>query len=392
MMQHFLRRLAAWLSPSPRLDVPLPSMQRVRNPTPTNLLDELRDTAWTCATINAATCARYPPRLYVRTRPGQSPPRVATRSAPKFSGVERIEEVTSHPLLDLLRQVNPVHNAFDLWELTTLYQEVIGIAYWLLEFGPMNTPVAIWPLPSHRVTPTADGYVYRNANGEQHLSSEQLIVFRYPDPRDPYSGGLSPLRACYDQACLASEWTAYKRARFDNHALPDAIVSPEGVMGDDERVRLETQWNQKLRRGGTGRVLVADMALRVQLLNHSLGDLAALADLRATREEICNAFHVPPAFLSTDTNLANLQAAEQQHLSRAIVPRLRRRDEKLNEQLIPLYDPSGRLFLAADDPSPRDRELNLKEREMLLKYGVLTVNEARSSLGLPPLPESNSTR
>jgi hypothetical protein len=81
------------------------------------------------------------------------------RSAPKFSGVERIEEVTSHPLLDLLRQVNPVHNAFDLWELTTLYQEVIGIAYWLLEFGPLNTPVAMWPLPSHRVTPTANGYV-----------------------------------------------------------------------------------------------------------------------------------------------------------------------------------------------------------------------------------------
>jgi predicted alpha/beta hydrolase family esterase len=58
------------------------------------------------------------------------------------------------------------------------------------------------------------------------------------------------------------------------------------------------------------------MALRVQLLNHSLGDLAALADLRATREEICNAFHVPPAFLSTDTNLANLQAAEQTNIYR----------------------------------------------------------------------------
>ncbi|MGL4554568.1 MAG: phage portal protein, partial [Gemmataceae bacterium] len=392
MIRSLLRRLGAWLSPAPRPDFAAPSSLRSRSPTPADLLAELRDTAWTCATINAATCASFPPRLYVRTRPGQPPPRAATRAAPHVKSAERVEEVTAHPLLDLLRRVNPVHNAFDLWELTTLYQEAVGVAYWLLEFGPLDVPSAIWPLPAHRVTPTADGYAYRSATGEQRLPADRVIAFRYPDPRDPYGGGLSPLRACFEQARLAGEWTAYKRARFDNHALPDAIISPDGVIGDDERARLEAQWNQKLRRGGSGRVLVADTALRVQLLEHSLGDLAALADLRATREEICNAFHVPPAFLSTDTNLANLQAAEQQHLARAIVPRLRRRDEKLNEQLIPLYDPTGRLFLAADDPSPSNRDLSLREREVALKYGVLTVNEVRSSLGLPPVPWGDSRR
>jgi HK97 family phage portal protein len=284
-------------------------------------------------------------------------------------------------------------NAFDLWELTTLYQEAVGSAFWLLEMGPLGTPVAIWPLPAHRVTPVRernsprliDAYVYRGPSGEERLPPERVIAFRYPDPLDPYASGLSPLRACYEQARLANEWTAFKRARLDNHALPDAIVSADTVMSEDERQRLETQWNQKLRRGGAGRVLVSESALRVQLLQHSLGDLAALADLKATREEVCNAFHVPLAYLSTDTNLANLQAAEQQHLARAIVPRLRRRDEKLNEQLIPLYDPTGRLFLAADDPSPSNRELALRERELALKYGVLTVNEVRSSLGLPPV-------
>jgi len=33
-------------------------------------------------------------------------------------------------------------------------------------------------------------------------------------------------------------------------------------------------------------------------------------------------------------------------MAKAITPRLQRRDEKLNEQLIPLYDPSRRLFVA----------------------------------------------
>src|SRR5262245_29190680 len=135
MINSLLRRLAAWLSPPPRPDFSAPSLLRWRNPTAADLLAELRDTAWTCATINAAPCAGLPPRLYVRTWAGQPPPRAATRAAPHMKAAERVEEVTSHPLLDLLRQVNSQHNAFDLWELTTLYQEVVGVAYWLLEFG-----------------------------------------------------------------------------------------------------------------------------------------------------------------------------------------------------------------------------------------------------------------
>jgi hypothetical protein len=53
-------------------------------------------------------------------------------------------------------------------------------------------------------------------------------------------------------------------------------------------------------------------------------------------------YNFPLAFLTTQTNLANLQAAEHQHLAKTIAPRLRRRDEKLNEQLVPLFDPTGR--------------------------------------------------
>jgi hypothetical protein len=77
-----------------------------------------------------------------------------------------------------------------------------------------------------------------------------------------------------------------------------------------------------------------------------------------------------------------MQAADHLHKTLAIRPRLVRRDEKLNEQLIPLYDPSGRLFLASDDPTPAQHEANLKEREMLLKYGVMTVDEMRREMGL----------
>jgi len=381
--------------------------RRNREPTPNELMAELKGTAWTCASLNAAVCAAYPPRLFVATGRDQTAARCLTRALdantemrlrslphlpPRLAKAARLEEVLEHPLLTLLAQVNPVHNAFDLWELTTLYQEVHGLAYWYLVFDSfLRVPREIWILPSQNVTPCrkpdsprlVDYYEYRTGAKEQRFRPEEIIHFRYPDPRDPYTAGLSPLRACFEQVSLASDYTAYKSAKFANHAVPDAIISPETVLGEEERDRLEAQWNTTLRRGGTGRVVVAETGLKVQLLNQSLGDLAALADLRATKEDIANAFHVPLSFLTTETNLANLQAAEHQHMAKAIDPRLKRRDEKLNEQLVPLFDPTGRLFLASEDPIPVNREMSAKEREIDLKYGIVTVNEVRGERGLP---------
>ncbi len=411
---NLFQRLAAWLSPKA---VPssltggqwtgttfTDAYQRLRQPTANELLAELKGTAWTCASLNAATCANFPPRLYVATHAGQPAPKCATKALDpgadrrlrlRFSSAKaaRIEEVLDHPLLTLLQQVNPVHNRFDLWELTSLYQEVHGSSYWQLQFDSLGIPREIWPLPSQNVTPKrepdsprlVDYYLYRVGAKEQRFAPREIIHFRYPDPRDPYLGGLSPLRACYEQVALLADYAAMKKAVYDNNAIPAAIVSPDEVIGEEERDRLEAQWNAKFRRGGSGRVLVGESGLRVQVLSHSMGDIAALADMRATKEDVANAFHVPLAFLTSQTNLANLQAAEHQHQSKAISPRLTRRDEKLNEQLVPLFDPSGRLFLASDDPVPDNREERLKQQESELKFGVVTINEVRQERGLLPV-------
>lgn len=399
------KAVPSFLSPTqaaPALD----AYRRHRQPTPVELLGGLKGAAWSCATINASVCASFPPRLYVATGKDQQPPRCLTRALDpvderRLSALQhstgnthfsfcRVEEVVDHPLLTLLRQVNPVHNSFDLWELTELYLEVHGSAYWLLDFDPLlNTPSRIWILPAHLVTPRQQtnsqnliDYYEFHGRVVERFPPERIIHFRFPDPRDPYTSGLSPLRACFEQAALASEYAAMKRAVYDNTGLPSALISPDDALSAEERDRLEQQWQRKFQRGGQGRALVAQSSLKVTLLSQSMGDLAALADLKATKEDIANAFHVPLPFLSAETNLANMQAADQLHKSLAIVPRLRRRDEKLNEQLVPLYDPSGRLFFASADPTPANREFDLKQEESDLVHGVRTINEVRAGRGL----------
>jgi HK97 family phage portal protein len=385
------------------------SFKRERNPTANELMAELKNTAFTCATINAAVCASFHPRLYVATTNSvQAQARCFTKPIepgtekrlrrnptlpPHITNAQKLEEVVDHPLLTLLRQVNPFLNSFDLWELTTLYQEVHGCAYWCLQLGPLGVPENIWVLPAQNVTPRrnpnsrniVDFYEYRIGSRTQEFRPEEIVHFRYPDPKDPYTSGLSPLRAAFESIAVLSDYLAFKQAKFENRAIPDAIVSPDEVMGEEERDRLEAQWNSKFRRGGAGKVLVSESGLKVQLLNQSLGDLAALAEMKVTKEDIANAFHVPLSYLTTNTNLANLQAAEHQHMAKAIHPRLQRRDQKINERLIPMFDPTGRLFVASEDPIPVNQELSIAQQQMNLKFGIVTINEVRGEMGLPPV-------
>jgi HK97 family phage portal protein len=388
------------------------ALKRTREPRPNELLAELKGMAWTCISLNAAVCATFPPRLYVVTRHNQPRPKCLTKSlsprverrlretaslAVHTKSAATIEEVTDHPLLDLLARPNSMLNAFDLWELTQVYLEVLGQAYWQVQTGPLGVPSALWVLPAQNITPKrqpdsanlVDYYSYRTGSHEQNFTSDEIVSFRYPDPRDPYLGGIAPLRAAFEQINFLSGYTAFKNTTYENNALPAALITPDVVIGEEERDRLEAQINQRFRRGGAGRVLVAENKMHLSILAHSMGDLAALADAKATKEDVANAFHCPIAFFTTNTNLANLQAATAQHMQQAIGPRLERRDEKLNQCLLPLYDPSRRLFLASEDPVPVDQQAGLAQQELDLKYGVLSVNEVRGGRGLPAVPWGN---
>ena len=257
-------------------------------------------------------------------------------------------------------------------------------------------PEAIWVLPAQNVTPRrkpdsrnlVDCYLYRTGG--------QRAAF----PRGAASStSATPIRATRTPAACRrcapassrSAWPATsppsRRPSSSNHAIPDAIVSPDEVIGEEERDRLERSGTASFRRGGSGRVVVAETGLKVQLLSHSHGRPGGPGRHEGDQGgHLPTPFTCPLSFLTSETNLANLQAAEHQHMAKAITPRLQRRDEKLNEQLVPLYDPTGRLFLASEDPVPVNREHDLKQQQLDLKYGVVTINEVRSEPGLPPVP------
>jgi HK97 family phage portal protein len=409
-LKTILHRLAKWVAAKTTqgsfgsgISTPIDAYGRHRAPTQVELIAQLKNTAYTCATINAQVCATFPPKLYVATATGQRKTRLATRAL-RASELERlrqnkniqqyiakahtVEEVTEHPMLDMFR------NNFDLWELTTLYQESVGSAYWLLEYNDLGVPHNAWILPAYMVTPkredgstrVIDYFEYTKGTRTEKFGTHEIIYFRYPDPKDPYRSGLSPVRATYENIAMASEYLAFKRTMWDNAGMPSVLISPHDGCGPDERQRLEEKWRQLFHRGGrTGGAMVAEYQMHVDILSHSMGDLAALAEYGATTKDICNAFHVPISFLTSETNLANLQAAREQHRSMAIKPRILRRDDTINRQLVPLFDDSGRLFVVSPDPVPDNEELRLKKMDLELRLGKKAINEWRELDGEPPV-------
>ena len=57
----------------------------------------------------------------------------------------------------------------------------------------------------------------------------------------------------------------------------------------------------------------------------------------------------------------------------------------LKTWLFGLVDDHSRLFLASEDPVPINREFTAKEKELDLKYGVVSINEDRMERGLEPV-------
>ena len=383
------------------------AFNRRREPTPSDLIKELKNTAWTCANIKASTVASFPPELYIQLGPQFPQPMKSfptTDPSPKFMRKtnDNFQQIHDHPFLRLIRSANPLINQQELLEITTLYQEIFGIAYWYVPRNAFNMPYEIWPFSPAELIPSSqyrkldpmnlaasympEWYDLHTCGGTMRIDPSFVIDFRYPDPKNPYRSGISPMRAAFESISLNSEHIARRMAHEENRARPDAILSPGEVIGPDERDRLEMEFNEKFRRGNTGKIMVTESDMRLMPLAWPSGNEDSLSQHGMTKEDICNAFGVPLSYVTKETNLANLQGSDTLFMGKAIKPLLNRRDQIITEKLLPWYDPMGRLFAFAEDPVPEDIAAKREQEKVDLEHGVLSINEVRKDRKLPPVP------
>ncbi|HEY2586215.1 MAG TPA: phage portal protein [Tepidisphaeraceae bacterium] len=392
-----------------------------RAPTPRELVQQLVGVAYACATLNADLVASTALKLYVATRPGDTkakghlhPQAVSRKTLARLhddpalaefvAGDVTIQQVTHHPILALLKAPqrdpdNPGLSGYDFRWMTQLYLESVGRAYWLVERDGLGIPGKLWLLRSHLVREVADPtgtrlidhYEYGGSRGARYQPSE-IIRFHFPDPENPYFGGYAPLAAAIEKIRIGRREDAHVNAMLENMGRPDAIWSPKGDaegggIGSAEAQRLRSAFRQTFNQAGRGGIFVSETPGTLQPLQWAPQDVVEIQRAAAIKTDICNVFGVPDAKLARNAaNLASAKTADYAHKVDAGLPRCRRIEETLNARLVPMFDDTGRLFLAYDSPVPEDEVFALEQTRTASMSGAITRNEIRQSVGLDPVP------
>lgn len=382
-----------------------------RAPSPERLVEAYKSICYACANINALAVASLPLRLYavsgkgVGERPRSAcNPRAVTRDrqlrhlrsvphvARAMTGADRIDEVTVHPLLDALDDPNEEFDRQSLLYYTGICLDVAGYAYWRMN-PPAGLPVEFWPLEPHHVRPVRrkygageDALIKTYTYFAETIPAQELVRIKLVGLRDPYGPGYSPTQAAFNYAGLEDKWISIQDQLLGIGPRPGMIFSPKDAaapIGPDERARVEAELNRKYSGLGAGRLLVVSQPMVGTPVTYPPSDVGNVEISRYDLERTANCFGVPLAYLTSESNLANLQAAERQHGRMAVAPRGHAIAARLTREAR-RFDP--RLVFCFDPAVGEDEEREAKIFDMKLKNGSATINEARAEDGWEPKP------
>ena len=373
---------------------------------------------WTymCAQVSAQRFASTPLKLYASRARGQTVVKnFAARKVdkaqstwlkkrigkalPQVAGAEDFEELEEHPLLDLLQNVNDQENSYEMKALTCTMLDLTGDGYWYIERDKMGVPDKMFVLRSQWVKIVPDKnkfiseYIYgvNQFGGEAiHIKPENVIHFKYPNPTDPWYG-MGPVQSAAYAIESAELREKFILATMGNMARPDLIVRYlEGELDPKERGLLEREWNAMFRGPkNAGKVKVTDFRYEIDKVGWTPQELRFNEGEDWIMKKICGAFPVPIGLVDTAqisrAPRAGMEGADLFMAQFNTLPRCTLIEEKLNEQLCPMYD-GERLFLAFDNPVPKDKREQLNEDSTKLNTCVITVNEVRKRDGEEPVP------
>ena len=316
-------------------------------------------------------------------------------------------EPEPHPALQLLAEPNPWYDGDALWHAVIHSISVDGNAYLLKLRGPKKRIVGLAWLDHRRTSPATDNdtpvshYVHRRGGESYRLDRADLVHLRVGlDVNNP-AKGYSALRNAGDDLALEAATVGYATALVGNIGVPSVAISPkEGGMVDptpDQRQELKVRWQQETTGSNRGNVVVLPFPVDIRELSLT-PDKLDLGHLRSVPvERICAALDVDPMVLglpSSNKTYSNLQAALEAVVRMTVIPDQVTLDRQLTAQILRAeFGEPARVF-------DRDRshvwvlqdDLAALSARVVAEHnaGLTTINEARASLGLEPVPRGDT--
>lgn len=300
-------------------------------------------------------------------------------------------EITAHPFLDFWANPNPLHEMSNaaLWNLFEIYLKLKGEGYFIIEKDVLGVPVELWPVPVHwvQMTPYLDHpyYTIRLTNGSiMDVSVEDMFVMKDLNPLDPFKRGLGQAEPLADEIETDEYAAKFQKRFFFNDATPNLIIGmPKS--NEEQRKRFRAEWIERFRGVFQSHgVATVNGEVTINKVGDSMKDMDMVNGRIFIRNAVLEHFGVPREIMgiTESSNRATSEAAQFIYAQNVLMPNLRRREEAINNQLIPYFGKD--LIWHFDDIVPRNQEFDKAVGLDGWNAGLLTKDEAREKLGMPP--------
>jgi len=297
------------------------------------------------------------------------------------------EPIKQSKALDLLNNPNPYFSKFKTLELTQMYLDLVGKCFWYIAKDRAGRPAQIWVISPLNMTVIPDrdnfiaGFVYQAGAQRVPLTTDEVIMFNYQDPNNPYDG-VSPAKAAavaLESDKFAAQWN---RNFFYNNAEPQGIVSfPDGVEESDFQSWIE-KWQDKY--GGVGNAkktaFIRGGQVSYTAIQISQKDMDFYNLRLNNRDEILAIFGVPKSVLGIveDVNRASAETSEYTYMKHTISPKLKRIQDIINNEFVAIFGEQG-IELRFTDVVPENKDF-IKAVIDTQTDKSITKNEARNVL------------
>jgi HK97 family phage portal protein len=303
-------------------------------------------------------------------------------------------EVKDHSFYQTFANPNPYQGSFEFLEQVSQSLDVTGNAFIALEGS--NKLLEMYLLPTKYVAIIPDPkkkikeYLYYINGQSIKYKPEEIVHIRYTDVDDTYYGA-PPLSSANDVLTFESYRIQFANQFFKNGAVPVGLLETDSVLGDSLLKKLRGEWERI--HGGISnahKVAILQGGLKYKSLTSPLKDLELGNLKRLSKEDIQMIFKVPDSVLGSMEGTGGKEGKDSLTMfwRNSLIPHLTRIESALNRGLKKVLFKDGkqvfRFNLKTVAALSDDKESTAKYLSTLLSGSVMTPNEARSIVGLPP--------
>jgi HK97 family phage portal protein len=340
--------------------------------------------AYKCISILSKTCASIPWELYQGDR-----------------------EIEKHPILDLLKNPNPMQSRAAFFEALVAYFSIAGNSYVeAVRIGDKGVPYELWPVRPDKMKIIAGrlglpaAFVFKANAGDKTWPVDQIsgassiLHMKSFHPTDPWYG-MSPIEAATYSVDQHNESSKWNLSLLQNSGTPSGAMvvqstdsNPSGSLSDPQFHNLKKQMETKIAGSkNAGRILLLEGGVDWRSMGFSPHDMEWMQGRQGASRDIALAFGVPPILLNIpgDSTYANYKEARLSFYEDTVIPLLDMIRDELNHWLLPMFKAEGLELKYDMDDIPA---LDVKRGERFVQVsgaGFLTTNEKRTMLGFEPI-------